>query len=507
MMLSGAADAQQAGTLDHSFDNDGKVTASIGTASSLGKSIAIQADGRIVIAGYATGNQNDFSLARYMPGGSPDLSFNGTGVLLTDFNQAGDFANGVAYNPLNGKIYTGGYTENGNGFDLALSACNSDGTPDNGFGSGGKVITSMGTTAFGKAIALQADGKILLAGYSLQAAFNHFTVVRYLDNGTPDSTFGGDGIVTTLIGQGSGVANCLVIQPDGKIVLAGQFFNAATLHPEAAIVRYNPDGTPDSTFNGNGILIIPGVNIDLNFYAVAIQADGKIVAGGYAGISPSTNNFMIARFLTDGAPDSTFGVNGMLVSPFGTQGSEVTSLLIQPDGKIIAGGYSLNGNSDEFALARFDAAGNPDNSFGTAGKTNTVFGTNDGIYAMALQTDGKIVAAGTTFMTGGFDLAIARYHSGMSTGIIHQDFHGTGLIAYPNPVTDQVKLSYVLQKTESISIQLTDVHGRFVSELFNGSLTEGAHSQMFSLPASLAGGTYYIRLTYSGVASTVKIVK
>ena len=383
-----------------------------------------------------------------------------------------------------GRIVAGG----GIGNHFGLVRLLTDGTPDPTFGTNGIVITNFGGSEEIRGLAIQPDGRIVAVGSSVSTAGRRFAVARYTPDGTLDATFDTDGKVLTALPGRGGEATAVALETVGdavRIVVAGTAFTGAALTDEdVAVVRYNADGSLDTTFNGSGQVVL------LNFgrpefpSSVAIQADGKIVVGGTADSGNGTFDFLLVRIEATGALDGTFGV------PAGsgdyTSGGQVTTdfsdafappiaaddvlggIAIQPDGKIVAGGFAEDqetgaatfalaryeadgtldpafgagglartpagwgaalalrpdakillggfaGLSRDFTLAQYDADGSLDATFGTGGVVTTNLGGFDAIQALALQADRKIVAAGTTAGVAGTQLAVARYLGGDTT--------------------------------------------------------------------------------------------
>jgi uncharacterized delta-60 repeat protein len=189
--------------------------------------------------------------------------------------------------------------------------------------------------------------------------------------GALDLTFGGDGKVTTAIGLSHDYASSMAIQADGKIVLAGASKNGS--YVDFALARYNADGSLDTSFDGDGKLTTPIGSSDDDVYCVAIQADGKIVAAGYS-YNGSNNIFALARYNPDGRLDTSFDGDGKLTTPIGSSSGYARSVAIQADGKIVAAGYAWNGTYDDFAIARYNADGSLDTSFDGDGILTTDIG-------------------------------------------------------------------------------------------------------------------------------------
>jgi uncharacterized delta-60 repeat protein len=384
-----------AGALDTSFGSGGKVVYNLaGSNRSLLDTIAIQGDGKVVAVGTynAFTTAQDFAVARFNTDGSPDGTFGNGGLVTTDLSGRNDQARGVVVQP-DGKIVVGGGTLTASFRDqFALTRYNPDGTLDTSFGPDhtGKVITPMGSDDFNLwDLALQADGKIVAVG-----DHGNFLLARYNPDGSLDSTFGTGGIVTTggLLGSG-GQALSAAIQPDGKIVAAGQ-----TVGGRLAFARYNPDGSLDSGFGSGGIVVaffdpFHGQNIQ----GIALQADGKIVGTGvYNSATNATSDIGLARLNPDGTLDNSFGTGGLVTTDLGGSNESGGSVVVQGDGHIIVtGARGIPGGTDSLVI-RYNADGSVDTNFGTNGTVliNYAPGGNDLFNVVKLQPDGKVVAAG-----------------------------------------------------------------------------------------------------------------
>jgi len=326
---------------------------------------------------------------------------------MTDFDHSTDIANAVAVQA-DGKLVVVGTTYQNNDFsdeDFAVARYNSNGTLDLTFGVGGKVQTDFpGLAAVASSVVIQSDGKIVVAGgaFPLFTFLGDFKVVRYNPDGSLDSSFGDGGIVTTTFpGQGS-YAFAVALQPDGKIIAAGTDF--VNFSPEDssdtdfALARYNSDGTPDATFNGDGQATTNFDGFNDDAFSILVQPDGKLVAVGSAKNPANFYDFAAARYLSNGAIDTTFGVTGKVRTDFGDHNfDQARSAVLQPDGKIVAAGFAIsqNGLVQNFAVARYNSNGVLDAGFGTSGMTQIDFGSCcQSANKVLLQPRGKIITVG-----------------------------------------------------------------------------------------------------------------
>ena len=414
-----------AGDLDLTFGRSGKVTSDFGASNDIANAATLQADGKIVTAGIRfvgiSASTGDFVVARYNTNGTIDKTFGQGGRVVTDFGMT-ESASSVAIQP-DGKIVVAGGTYPTFVFlgFYALARYNPNGSLDTSFGNGGLVITSFNSEgAFASALAIQPDGKILAAGTkyihfsSDNSSDTDFAIVRYNPNGSLDTTFGVGGEVATDFNLANDDALAIALQPDGKIVAAGDAKSSATF-VDFALTRYLPDGSLDTTFGAAGKVETDfgGKNLD-QARSVVLQADGKIVAAGTT-VSKNgfTQQFAIARYNSSGIQDTTFGRRGLTTVNFGSFGQIAHSILLQPDGKLVTVGFSDNESSDsDFLIARMNSNGTLDSTFGTAGEVRTSLGDlNGGANAGLLQSDGKIVAVGfnATPAQRGVDFALTRY--------------------------------------------------------------------------------------------------
>ena len=410
--------ADRGGQLDRSFSYRGRIILTdVGEGTFEGAyAVAVQPDGKIVAVGVSTpavGPSADFALVRYESTGRIDRRFGDNGRVRTDLTGTGstDEAFAVAIDSI-GRIVVGGYSSSNVGFDFAVARYNPDGTPDITFNSTGKVLTNFGGSDTAAAVAIDSNDKVVVAGSSNADGTYDFAVVRYNVDGTLDTTFNGTGGVLTDVGTASGdFATAAVIQADGKIVVGG-LSDAGGIPYDFSLVRYNPNGTIDLTINTTGKVLtdFTGSGSFDTLQALAVQSDGKIVAAG-ASLANGSSSFAVGRYTTTGTLDGTFNMTGKVLTTFASGNATAQAVVIQSDGRIVAAGWFDDGNREgpDFALARYNTDGTSDGTFNSTGKVVTDIGGFDVGYGVAIQSDGKIVAAGFSDVNGTSDFALLRY--------------------------------------------------------------------------------------------------
>lgn len=329
--------------------------------------------------------------------GTLDPTFGYGGEVVTDFGLS-DYPAKVLIQP-DGKIVVAGYKTPSFNYSPSpvVARYNGDGSLDSSFGNNGVVVNSMTGAPIYDAL-LQPDGKIVLVGgqgAAYQTPATGILILRYNSNGTPDLSFNGGSVITSL----NGAAVSAALQPDGKILVLGK--NNAPGLGAINLVRYNSDATLDQSFGVGGI----SYNYITNYYMVpgvfdlALLPDGKFLINGYAG------QYFLARFTADGTPDPTFGMNGFIYSAlFGGQ------MILQPDGKIIfADKYADTGH--HFTLVRMNSNGSVDTGFGLNGTVTTNFGSGSYSYSAdaVLKSNGEIIAIGSVDYSGQSYFAAVRY--------------------------------------------------------------------------------------------------
>lgn len=395
--------------LDTTFGTNanGEVVLGIGTFDQI-NGLAINSGGKIIAAGVATisGAQN-IAVAEYNSDGTLNNSFATSGVLTTSATGTPAAANCVTVDG-SGNIVIGGNDGSNN---LLLIRLTSAGAFDSTFGTGGIKTFTIGAAAPAKAITIDANGKILVAGTANISGQNNLYVARFNTNGSIDTTFNTTGYNTITASAGY-IGTSIAIDQNAKIIVGGSVQGINGL--DFLLARFNStDGSLDTTFGSSGT-VTTAISATANdqVQSVAIDSSNRILAGGYVSDSNNNNSFVLARYTNAGALDTTFGAgaNGIAIQAIGTSAT-LNAILIDQSANIVACGTS----DTNFAAARYASNGSLDTTFGSGGILTTLVGSfSSGANACALQSsDGRVVAAGfstTDETTGNTDFALIRYN-------------------------------------------------------------------------------------------------
>lgn len=465
------------GDLVNTFGSAGKVITRIGTPqqnyAQAATSVALTSDNNIVVAGHNTITTEDFLVAKYSTSGVADSNFGVGGYFTADFSSSADRANAVAVQQ-NGYIVAAGSSGPSGNALFALARFTPDGGLDPAFGTGGKTRIVLGVNDdIANAVFVQPDGKIVAAG----VASNNFVVVRFNTDGSLDTSFNGNGIVTTDIG-GTDAAYGLALQPDGKIIAVGKGNN------DFAVVRYNTDGSLDTSFdgnagNGNGIVrtdITPANSRIDTATSVALQPDGKIVVAGYYASVP--NKSAVVRYNSNGTLDTTFDGstdgNGIVTLSFSTGADLATSVALQPDGKIVIGGMGgigIAGTEADFVVARLKSDGTSDSSFAGGQKSIDFDQKDDKALGLVLLGDGDIVQVGgsipQTSPNANQDIALARVSGDETAPTASLARTGSGVLT--NGQTENVAITLSERSTDFVANDVVVTNGTI--QAFEGSGT------------------------------------
>ncbi|NIJ54310.1 T9SS type A sorting domain-containing protein [Dyadobacter arcticus] len=415
----------QSGALDPTFGQGGKVVTDVDQVRNATNKILIQPDGKVVLIGYCVPSyqQGYFTLIRYNVDGSLDQSFGQNGIVKTIVGPEEDIPFSGALQP-DGKILAAGYSWNGLSYDFAMVRYTTNGARDLTFGVSGIVSTDFGDefSEVANIILLQPDGKIILAGYSQDAVNNdlNMAMARYNANGSLDDSFGIEGKVIVEIGEAGLVQSIrsIALQSDGKIVGAGytEQINAAQdeISNVVALIRLTQNGLLDNSF-GNGGIVQTAIGKNDVAAAIAVQPNNRIlVLGKTKAVKYGYTDFLLLRYKSDGQLDPVFGQDGIVITSFDNTDDEGSALILQPDSKILAAGFTAknNGSTVDFALCRYNSNGSLDLGFGDSGKISTDFiGSLDFGSCIALQQNARIIVGGYARKGTDYDFALARYQN------------------------------------------------------------------------------------------------
>jgi uncharacterized delta-60 repeat protein len=476
----------QAGALDTSFGGTGKVATALSSSGhSYGTASAIQSDGKIIAAGYAYfGNDVDFAVSRYNTDGSLDLTFDGDGMVTTDIGDINDFCYSVAIQS-DGKIVVTGNTANFT--QVAVVRYNSDGSLDSTFDFDGiKIISLAADFAQGYSVAIQGDGKILIAAQSFVTVNVDFLVIRLNENGNLDSTFGTDGLALVDI-SGDDLVYAMALQTDGKIVVAG------TSSMDFAAIRLNTDGSLDTSFDTDGKVKTPVTIGEDIATALTLQNDGKIILAGVTNAPGNLN--LLVRYNTDGSLDTSFDSDGMVIT---SNTCTVYGVKVQTNGKIVAvGTYPVSASLD-FVVIRYNADGTLDLTFDNDGvvTTDLGFGTDDIAYATSIQANGKVVVVGHGNNAGYNNFMVVRYHPDNSNSL--ENLTESAFSFYPNPTSGILNIQH---QENAFSIKITNNIGQQVYT--ENCTTNKSFIDIHHLPT----GIYFLTLQSDSQSFTSRFVK
>ena len=493
------------GTLDETFKSQPAMVTSTNSGDDAANTVSLQSNGAILLGGNSDAATKGLIATMYDRNGMIYAALSGNWELFTSPPYDGFNAYASAIDPKKGNLLAGdifvpeeqkvkfGLLCGPNPINYSYTFASFD------FGGGENRC---------KALLLQPDGFVFMAGYAFTGRNYDFALMRYnVETDNIDSTFGSHGQVTTDLQSNQDYAYASALQPDGKIILAGTSQNDK--QREIALVRYNSDGSLDNSFGRSGIVLTAIGDSDDCAKAVQVQKDGKIVVAGF---THAVNRYDVAlvRYNSDGSLDSTFGKSGIVETSTGAGDAQANGMVIQSNGKIVIAGYASNGKDDDFMVACYYNNGSLDSKFGTGGITTTDYGFGDDhANALALQSDGSIVVAGYAYNGTDKDYAVARYLPDLSLGVIDKKISPQDFVTiYPNPLHSSATLQYELTQAQPVSIKLFDLLGNERAVfLTNEMRSEGKNSEKIHFPNGLPSGSYYMVVETKEQKSTVRIIK
>jgi len=474
IFITGTALAQSS-FLDPSFGSGGIVITPppMATVYSSGgfSAVAMQPDNKII----AVGTADEYVIvAKYNEDGTLDSTFGVDGIFKGGPTYSG--ASALAFQPDGKIVIAGGAASVTLDDDFLIIRLNTDGSLDNTFGSSGMVsVRFTAGNDIGYALALQPNGKIVIAG---QTNGNYVCMARLLTDGEPDSSFGTNGLV--IISSHAGAANSVAIMSDSRIVIGCEEAPVAFM-----AIRCLSDGTLDTSFNHTGVASSNAGTGGFNYCtAMQLQPDNKIVLAGSGTFGTGSSDFTLIRYDTDGTLDRSFGDTGVTNVDFNGNDDNATALYLEPGGKFVVAGYAIVTINENFALSRINNNGGIDSAFGNNGRiTTAIQDSNDRSLTVTGQPDGKIILAGWSYnssrMGVGHDPTLARYLDNTVSvpNIVNIDDH----FLCPNPTTGTLNIKGTI--THIISITASDILGNQIPvntdlpnhEIFTGNIANGVY--------------------------------
>ena len=403
------------GSLDTSFGGTGKVTVQMGSVSSGAEAIVMQPDGKFVLVGSAyNGVRSQATILRLNSNGSLDTSFDADGKLVLSLGSFNDDALAVTVQTDN-KIVVAGYTHNGVNNDFAVLRLNANGSVDASFGVAGKAVIPIGTAEdYAYSVVAVHSQKTLVAGYARNGGNADFALIQLNANGSLDTNFGTNGKVVVPIGAGDDIASQVIINSSGNIFVVGSA--AGATGNDFAIAKFENGGDPYPGFGTNGKVIVSFGSGNDVAKSVSVDASGRVVVAGYS-VQGGFEQTAFLRLNDNGTLDTSFGVGGKLLLPIGTDNSNVEKVITQPDGKLVAVGSASFGALEPFLVFRLNPDGSYDKTFGGNSPVNTLGATlayTENGAAMVMDSDVGVydieLASGANFAGdyNGATLALAR---------------------------------------------------------------------------------------------------
>lgn len=476
----------QAVHLDPTFGTDGFSTTPIGTGVDRAMGVALQPDGAIVLAGHGV---NDLAVVRYTYEGVLDDGFGTGGKTVVSFNGAHSELRAVCIQP-DGAIVAAGFTSG----NFAVLRLLSNGVMDPDFGTEGVATTLVGSSGLAYCMALQPDGRILVGGTCAEG----IALARYMPDGSLDPSFGNGGTLVIAVGYVNAEAAGIALLPDGRIMVCGSalMHNATndTYEQDLVLLRLLQNGTGDPTFGDDGLLTYTDEQDAGNEMgrAIVLQPDGQsVVSGLWYNTVDNTQHFLTARFNADGILDPEFGNNGVALTNIGSNYTEVRDVALQPDGKILV----VGSNYQDIVLARYHGNGQLDMTFSDDGTLETDFADSyEYGTAVELQADGRIVvAAYTSYFCADRDFAVVRYTNELTSSVNGPSSTEQQFRIRQSNVPGAFWMDAALEERSHIGLRIVDAMGREVMFRDLGMRAAGIMTERIDLTL-LSAGSYVVEL-------------
>ncbi|MBI2258076.1 MAG: T9SS type A sorting domain-containing protein [Flavobacteriia bacterium] len=490
----------QVGYLDNSFGTNGKVSTNIGNYIDGITCVELQLDGKIVAAGYSyVSNYEDVVIVRYNSDGTLDNTFGLNGVVIQSLGNESELVKDI-YIQNDGKIILTGNTTNSLQPFYFVTRYNNDGTLDNSFNGSGIILNDASTSGIHfNSIAVQPDNKIILGGAAKTGNFWSFSVARLNQDGSFDTTFDNDGIVIREVVTGYNEVFSIGLFSNGKIIAAGNATNGND--NDFALVSFNSDGSINEDFGGINFKVTTDMGNSQNNFLndMKVLTNDALIVGGFFDSTFDNINFALAKYNSNGELDTSFGTNGMVHTDFGTSFDDaIHEIEIQYNGSIIACGNTVNNGYTDFGISKYSPNGVIDESFGQNGFISTdYFQSNDNISCSKLQTDGKLIVCGSTYDGSKQYFALARYNIDSLTNT--NDLFANKLAFYPNPTKNE--LYFNSSSNQNYEISIYNLLGEEVLHDYLSLNKQKIDVQNFE------NGVYFIKLNNNSKDMITKFIK
>lgn len=506
--------AQQNAALDPTFGQGGFKSVHQKPFEAIA-AIALQSDLKMVAVGFTESSTNsNIAVLRYLPDGSLDAEFGNQGVVLQQIYSRKNVGQAVAIQP-DGKILVAGYflSDQLQSYreDLFLLRLNPNGALDSTFSEDGILTRDFTQNERAMAVQVNPSGNIFLAANSFKNTNSAIKVFGFLPDGSPNPAFGDAGIANVTV-SGSTWNHCydMVMRPNGNLVLAVEsrsLLNAGNF----TAVQLLPTGLGDPSFSGDGMVASSLSAQDDVPMCVAVMPDGKVVLGGLSLGTAGESNLALVRFTAGGSLDVSFNSTGKLIVPAPGEYGEVSRLLVTPEGNLLAVGTARNDCQNfDLMLAKFDQNGVLDPGFGENGFVLADFGENqDGVNDALWLPDGKLMVAGSgvNMHRSLTEFLLARFRFGQNVGTSTIDGNLETPIVFPNPTDgSRINLHYTLLAPSEVTIDLFSISGAHLGSLYSQSQAPGLQKIELDLPLGLPKGQYLAAVQTATDRSFVKFI-
>ena len=490
----------QTNGVDINFGDNGLVKTDINGKFDDATDIVMVENGNIIAAGNSmVGSHFEFYIAQYYSNGELDETFGNSGFATIDFSTFHCLVKAITVQN-DGKIIVVGNYDNNYYTDPAIARFNEDGTIDTTFGNQGLIQFDLSAQFDDfNDVVVQPDGKILVVGSSFKFGSDDFLLVRFLEDGTLDESFGDDGFVYTDFDETEDVIYSVLLQKDKKILVSGYSGYGSTYF---AAARYLENGLLDPTFSIDGkVTMSSGSRVDKS-YGMTFQSDSSFVLAGthHAG---AIDEYMFVRIDKNGSLDNTFGAGGMIYLPTLNAADKITDVIVQADDKIVACGSRNN----EAVFVRLTKNGTTDDTFGDNGilMLPEEDGTNI-LNALLMNSENTIIAAGSTDQDDYSDFLLMQINVDIQTTALDQQLVYVSENIYPNPAKNVITIQYSNLNNQLEALKIYSLSGELI---YNTFLENNSGSVVVNIPESVESGTYIVNMIYNDriTASKLQIIK